>query len=226
MESVTVTSVNGAQKIDIVDQPDRCPFCHKYISPNYVNGFKNYNYAWIGFQCPSCEMFFTASYTPEKDSYNKWIWIKMKNTFRGNFENRQFSDTIAVLSPDFLNIFGQAEHGEAEGLDLICGIGYRKSLEFLIKDYCISKNQTEKENIEKMPLMQVVEKFVDDQKVKDMAKRAVWLGNDETHYVRTWKDHDLKSLKILINLTIHWIEFEGLTNEYIQLMPSPVKVKP
>jgi hypothetical protein len=51
-----------------------------------------------------------------------------------------------------------------------------------------------------------------------MAKRATWLGNDETHYVRTWEGKDLKDLKTLIRLTIHWVEMEAETERYEQEM--------
>jgi hypothetical protein len=47
-----------------------------------------------------------------------------------------------------------------------------------------------------------------------MAERATWLGNDETHYVRKWEDKDINDLKILIKVTLHWIEMELLTEQY------------
>ncbi len=47
--------------------------------------------------------------------------------------------------------------------------------------------------------------------LREIAKRAAWLGNDETHYVRKWEGKDLEDLKRLISLTIHWIEMEKLT---------------
>lgn len=49
---------------------------------------------------------------------------------------------------------------------------------------------------------------------------GAWLGNDETHYVRKWEDKDLKDLKKLISLTIHWIEMDALTVEVIADMPD------
>jgi hypothetical protein len=50
--------------------------------------------------------------------------------------------------------------------------------------------------------------------VKACAKRAAWLGNDETHYVRKWTDKDVRDLKILITLTINWINNVLLTRKY------------
>ena len=53
-----------------------------------------------------------------------------------------------------------------------------------------------------------------------MAKRAAWLGNDETHYLRKWEGKDLDELKRLIELTIRWIEMVELSDGYIEEMPE------
>ena len=51
-----------------------------------------------------------------------------------------------------------------------------------------------------------------------MAKGAIWLGNDETHYERKWVDKDIDDLKTLIDLTLHWINYETLTEQYKESM--------
>ena len=102
----------------------------------------------------------------------------------------------------------------------ICGVGYRKALEFLIKDYAILNYPQQKETIEKKLLGQCIKEFVTDEKVKIVATRAVWLGNDETHYIRKWEGKNLDDLKKLIELTVHWIEMEALTKSFEQDMPT------
>lgn len=44
--------------------------------------------------------------------------------------------------------------------------------------------------------------------------------HDETHYVRLWENKELKDLKLLIDLTRHWIEMELITKELIIDMPE------
>ncbi len=53
--------------------------------------------------------------------------------------------------------------------------------------------------------------------------RAVWLGNDQTHYLRKWEDKDLADLKRLIQLTLHWIEMDELTKKTLEDMPEGKK---
>ena len=56
--------------------------------------------------------------------------------------------------------------------------------------------------------------------IKAVAKRAVWLGNDETHYVRKWEEKDVQDLKGLIRLTILWIEKVKETERLLAEMPE------
>lgn len=44
----------------------------------------------------------------------------------------------------------------------------------------------------------------------------MWLGNDETHYVRKWEASDISDLKMLIDLTAHWMTSELLTERYLK----------
>ena len=97
---------------------------------------------------------------------------------------------------------------------MLVGMGIRKALEFLMKDYLSAQNPEEAEAIQKKRLGQVISDHVDDQRIKDCAKMAAWLGNDETHYVRKWVDKDLRDLKLLMELTAHWISMDLLTQQY------------
>lgn len=100
------------------------------------------------------------------------------------------------------------------------GLGLRKSLEFLIKDFCIIKKPDKKESIIKSTLSQCINNYIDDHKIKLCAERATWLGNDETHYEKKWGDKDIDDLKILVKLTINWIESDILTKKYNKEMPK------
>ena len=63
-------------------------------------------------------------------------------------------------------------------------------------------------------------KTIDDERVKMLAERAAWLGNDETHYVRLWPEHDRKSLKTVIDLVVYWIDAQIRTEVILTDMPK------
>jgi len=125
---------------------------------------------------------------------------------------------VAEVSPTFKTIYEQASAAENYGLDQISGVGYRKALEFLIKDFCIYKMPDDEEKIKSSLLGQVISNHVEDANLKTCANRAAWLGNDETHYVRKWEDKDINDLKTLIELSCVWIKSNVLTEKYLEEM--------
>jgi hypothetical protein len=128
----------------------------------------------------------------------------------------QFSKEVRSISKTFIEIYSEAFTAEIYDLMQICGAGYRKSLEFLVKDYTIRQttDDHEIEDIKTSWLAKVIEKYISNENIKFVAERATWLGNDESHYVRKWTEMDIKDLKRLIELTVKWIEMEEMTRAY------------
>jgi len=69
----------------------------------------------------------------------------------------------------------------------------------------------------------VIKEYIEDQFVQQLAERAVWLGNDETHYERKWNRKDIHDLKELVRLTMNAIENKIEGEKHIESMPSPTK---
>ncbi|NMN39410.1 DUF4145 domain-containing protein [Pedobacter sp. SG918] len=214
---MTTISFNGSSH-SLFNLPNKCPFCHKMIIPKPISGYKRSNTVIdVFFNCPdiACNNSFLGYYSLAVHSY---VWNG--NTSIGNLNEREFTSIITNLSPNFNLIYNQAFQAEQYNLLEICGVGYRKALEFLIKDYAISLNPTKEDLIKSKLLAPCIKDYVADERIKKVAQRAVWLGNDETHYVRKWEGKDLQDLKSLIDLTIHWIEMEELTKSIINDMPE------
>jgi hypothetical protein len=119
-----------------------------------------------------------------------------------------------------VEVFVQASAAEQYQLAQVAGPGCRKSLEFLVKDYCISVHPDKRDTIMATLLGPCIQTYVDDQNIKDCARMAAWLGNDETHYERRWVDKDISDLKTLIELTTNWIRNHVLTRRYLEGMPK------
>lgn len=209
-------------RADIEGLPNKCPYCHKAIRPVPLYGFQPgyQNSLEVFMACPDseCKRGFIGYYYPRINDYS-FTGI----TTKGNIIAKHFPKTISEVSKTFQVIYNQSYAAEQQELFEICGVGYRKSLEFLIKDYAISKYPDEQAQIEKKLLMQCIESYADDIRIKTVAKRAAWLGNDETHYVRKWEGRNLEDLKKLIELTVHWIEMEKLTESFENDMPEGKK---
>jgi hypothetical protein len=216
-------SLPNIGNVNLDTLPDQCPLCHNNIHPvetgsaHYASG----NRLERVFICPrhQCNRYFIARYQGITNAVAQVNYQLIESVPLTIVKSEQ-SDIIKGVSTDFVAIFGEAEVAEKSGLKLVCGPGYRRALEFLIKDYVIRSHPNDADAIKKLFLGKCISEYVTDEQVKKVAARAVWLGNDETHYVRKWEGKDLADLKVLIKLTAHWIEMDELTQKAMKDMPE------
>lgn len=222
MPSIGINS--RAHEYDVA--PNECPICHYGMEPLQISGSltRSSDLAAtdtelrIAYRCArrQCGSMFIGYYrrNPGRSGQTFLLYATAPTTP----VMPTTPPEVEKVSPAFVKIRGQAAAAEAAGLDEIGGVGYRKALEFLVKDFCIREHPEEAEEIKKTLLGTVIENFIDNQNIKSCAKLAAWLGNDETHYVRKWEEKDIRDLKILIDLTVSWIHSHVLTQQYMKDM--------
>lgn len=210
--------------------PEECSVCHRSIIPeNFFQGFVVKDLLEMYFRCvnPKCSRSFIALYRFDQGlSQGKQVHhFNFERSLPVEPRERAISAEISELSPSFVKISAQAQTAEDQGLDEIAGPGFRKALEFLIKDYAISVTQDEadKAEIRRIQLGAVITKYLDGDKLAIVSRRAAWLGNDETHYERRWVGKDLAALKNLIEAVEHFIAMERLVAALPVEMPDPGK---
>ncbi len=219
---------NNGNRCIYEDSPDHCPLCHRGVEPiklghNIIERDRDKgDILEILFRCPRrvCQRAFIASYRQNYNSqyhYPDGEFILRSTSPYASVEP-EVQEEIKAISPDYIDLLAQSTSAEHYQLDQIAGSGYRKALEYLIKDYAVHKNPIDKEKIKSVFLGVCINEYVDDKNVQECAKRAAWLGNDETHYVRKWEEKDITDLKILIKLTEAWILNNLLTEKYMKEM--------
>lgn len=192
-----------------VNEPNMCPRCHHKISPIFLTyGVINASSTDAVFQCTNCKHVFITNYT------DNFPGISVPK----EYVEAEFEKEIIETSPNFIEIFNQSIEAESQGLNQLTGIGLRKALEFLIKDFLVHKKPEDEDNIKKTQLSRCINNYIDDVKLKQIAERATWLGNDETHYVKKWEDKDIKDLKLLIQVAVNMIHNDLLTEKYLSEM--------
>lgn len=217
-------------------EPNECPLCHYSVHPEEIywtlttiEGKREFGLE-IVYQCPrqECQKLFIARYLrSDVDLPNRSLpgispglrQFELQELVPTTPQTQHIPQGISALSPLFPEIYAQSMAAENYGLAQIAGGGYRKALEFLIKDYCVSRNQNQVDEIKSSPLASCINRYIDSPQVKLCAERAAWLGNDEIHYVRKWTDKDISNLKELIILAMNWIHSEILTQNYADGMP-------
>lgn len=219
MLTLVAQCVHEGQGISVeFEPPDRCPLCHTSIDPRPLLAVlkrpSSARRLQVLLQCPmsSCDSVFVAYYAGERTTTGHRY--SFERSAPATAQSVSFTDEVSQLSPIFVEIYNQALAAEAANLQHLTGIGLRKALEFLVKDFAIKEHPGDQASIEKTQLGPCIENYITDTNVKECAKRAAWLGNDETHYVRKWTDKDVKDLKVLITLTINWINNVLLTRKY------------
>lgn len=246
--------------------PDQCPVCNRGIdsvrsSPGFA---RKTEYAMsdvllvsveVVFRCPfkDCDRLFLALYE-DSAPYGRLTVASLVTVYPKHHVPRDFEKTIRDVSKSFCNIYDQASVAEAKALSEICGLGYRKALEFLIKDYLKltvgdgvvapsdtqetpqeanktkevawkTSNKVTNDEIEKTSLGNCIKNWIKSSQIKRAAERATWLGNDEAHYVRVWQDQDVSDLKMLIELVLHGIEMDAVDQHYEDEMPNKAEAK-
>lgn len=206
-----------------ISKPDVCPCCHKNISAIIETGshtFEKENskptFAVI-FRCPACNKYFFKSYKLINTS-SGYIGEDFNSTPTPNL-NLNISEEIEKISPKFIEIYTQALTAEYHGLSEITGIGLRKSIEFLVKDYLINVKNKDKDQISKMNLGSIF-KEIDNPMISPLITASIWIGNDESHYTRKHEDKDVKDMKEFINALIYFISCEAKVSEALVLIDS------
>lgn len=238
-QTIQVTNKESGLAIHVeVEHPDSCPQCHRSITPSFVQGFvdgKLYE-AQLIYYCPSdkCHKIFIAY----GDVIGNRRRVYIKRSAPITHKDPEFHEVILTISPSFVEIFKQANAAESQGLDKISGPGYRKALEFLVKDYLLGRLQkpdsedeailtaynVEINKIKTMQLGSCIKDKINNERIKEISKRAAWLGNDQVHYQIKWEEKDISDLKKTIDLTVNWIIHENLTEQVLADMPEGVEV--
>lgn len=231
----TITATNLADSREAHDFklsiPSHCPCCNstgdfRLLSAYYLKAGTVYNTdvgsMYAMFFCQGCEECFIAYYNveiriPHYESTGSLVSLAP----RKHQSKTIFSDEINNLSPNFVKIYHQSEKAEYDGLDEICGMGYRKALEFLIKDFAILIHPDQVDKIAKSNLSQCLADYIDNEKVQNLAKASTWLGNDETHYIRKHEEYGIENFKLFLQATVAAIDLSLTCSKAEAFLSSP-----
>lgn len=209
---------NSTKRTLYFEPVKKCPLCHSSfngetmaaaIAPYELSKYGEKKRDWALYAlhyCQVCNLGFCGIYSTttdieEEELYRPVVAVPQKD------EPLQIDPEISKLSPSYAKIFEESCTAERKGLTSICGMGYRKALEFLIKDYLIGKFPQDSETIAKEPLSQSIRR-IDNPQIKILAERSAWLGNDETHYIKKHEGYTYEDIKSFLNAMVAFILYE------------------
>lgn len=190
---------------------NKCPICNQggmHINHSIADN-ANDNQLLVVLECTSCHnLYIEDNYyfygigknTPSRKVYP---YPKVKSTI---------PPSVIEKYPKFHKIYLEAAQSEKYDLNEIAGMGYRKALEFLVKDYCIEKFPDKQSDIESELLGPTINR-IPAEHIKTLAKAISWIGNDETHYIRRNPSEDIRSMKKFIEGLTYWLAMELVTQD-------------
>ena len=210
-----VIKLNTSQKGPIDefanDCINHCPHCNLGIRAEilYTHRVESDCTVYINAlaKCPSCGQVFWAKYDyePYLGSADYPQFFSQTVYYPKEYKCKPFDKEITEISPDFVTQYNEAEKAETLELNSICGIGYRRALEYLIRDFAIKLVPEKKDEIfADNSLSNIIRNYLPDtpylHEVKEIALRAWWLGNDYAHYTQKHKDKGINDLKQCIDI--------------------------
>lgn len=206
---ITLKENDSSYKIH-VNIPTVCPRCGRDLVPDpFFLGrislpSSSLNYVAVVL-CPQCRkpVYLDIASPDRENPYQK-------GTVIGIYPHIQIFDLptgIEALYPDFTKVYCQAALAEARNLSEICGMGYRKALEFLVKQYAQNSAPEESDTINNEPLAQTINR-IDNPRIKTLAKASAWLGNDQTHLQVKHPEYSVDDIKSFIKSLCYYILME------------------
>jgi hypothetical protein len=206
------------------ETPNICPHCHVANEPR--NEFRKYDRTVDKFisvwRCNyhKCGKLFATSHHKVNGYFEVErclnglpkgpIWPKP-------IEDLKDGKTIDKEEPEqtkFIKTYLQSLEAQSNGQDEIAGMGYRKAIEYLVKDWAIQTKPKEKEKILGLWLSGVIKEYFEGD-LKDILERSTWLGNDQTHYNKLFEEYNIDHLKELIGLIMAELDRDFKKRHYI-----------
>lgn len=216
---------SGTSTYITIELPNVCPYCHEKMTPEIIvkTDYDEKLGKNIGvlFQCSNCFNLFSKEYVVGEfrntTSSHTSTTVNNKETVKVEYD---LPEEINTFSDDFQKIYTESLTAEAYGLTSISGVGYRKSIEFLVKDFLINFIKHEKsEKIKTMNLSQAID-IIENKEIVHLAKASTWLGNDETHYQRKFEDKDVSDMKRFIKALTFFVSSAVVASEAEKFIES------
>lgn len=204
--------------------PDECPMCHKKIAPKFIDGYQEENgHVSIFFYCTGCKQSFLARYSKTNQISSATYKLGLLKCEPITPCITEFSEQIAKLSERFTKVYNEAFQADQLGLNEIAGIGYRKALEILVKDYAIYRYPEKAEDIKNIWLKKCIETYINNVGIQNLAVASAEIGNDEAHYQRIYEDSNIEDMKEFISAAVALIDADLKTEKAVDFLNSRKK---
>ena len=195
-------------------EPRQCPHCRRAIGvqPSECVALpyeKTGSAIILSYRCRACHRSFLVVSHRETDGQDLEL-IEVVPVAK-DFER---FPKLKEISPEFCGINEEAYSAYNRGWFRLAAIGFRTAIEVLMKDFLISKNAGGEEEIVKLRLNDLIEKYFKHMAMGEFARAIQVLGNDCTHYIRKHEDYNPEDVERFYKM---FVTLLSLQNECQQL---------
>lgn len=197
-------------------RPINCPHCSFANSPTLnSNQVLQYDKGYLqvfSWKCTHCSESYVTGHTRKDtaDKFSEFLFIFP------SLKNKQFSSLLEDLSPRFIQIYNEASTSEQAGHITLAGIGYRLSLEILVKDFAIIELEKDEDEVSKKTLFNAISEYLPNTDHIVSADVVRIKGNDYAHYKEKYTDLEFEDMKFYLDTLI------DLINVQLRLKHPPV----
>jgi len=213
-----------------VKDPNICPHCHVTNTPhekwqlvsNDTDNTSMVISAWICSNVECRKLFLCQhNWTGSEFKFHRFLngLPKGPDWPKPILELKDGITSDIPSSSKFIKTYLQSLQAENYGLDELAGMGFRKSIEYLVKDWAIQNNPDKKDKIIDSWLGETIKKYYEGD-LKEILERATWLGNDQAHYNKLFAEFDIDILKELIELIMVELDRQYKKAHYIEMVKS------
>lgn len=217
---------------EYLEDPNICPHCHVANIPNHLwivetNDTDDIACFLSAWQCSNarCQKVYVVQHKLSGISFDFERFLN--GLPKGpdwpkpilELKSEKLDDDNNPIQSNFIKTYLQSLAAENYGLDELAGMGYRKAIEYLVKDWAIQNKPEEKDKIKKSWLGTVIKGYYEGD-LKEILERATWLGNDQAHYNKLFEEFDINVLKELIALIVVELDRQYKNAHYIELIKS------
>ena len=189
----------------LVKSENECPHCHYGIDLS-LDSCRNYHDIADEWQseftifaihsCPHCLKGFIVEHKMKIERYKGGRSIKETNHIQHPITPKDFKvdERVQRISTRFCDIYKQSLQAKEYNLTEIYGMGLRKSMECLVKDYAVYTEQDSEEIVSQKTLAECISCYIQNSDIKTLATSCRKIGNNETH----WKnENDISDIHLM-----------------------------
>ena len=191
-------------------KPMLCPLCNAYqdsskVSSQLYPSQDHIQFGSVCYKCSHCKNQYLVIYEINHEkkiadfgAYYPQVSIKYEN------------ETIAAVSPRFIDMYNQALTSESLGNIELAAVGFRQALECLVKDFAIIELKRDRDEVIGKTLYSAIGDYFEETSFVSSADVVRILGNDYAHYDRKYPQLDFEILKRYMLIFINLVETKRL----------------